>query len=514
MNTTPTDHGNTLATRCLGDVATLFDVTGGYREAQAIARGIPGAVPGATTVGVIGPVPEVLPRIPPPTKPRYHELAVSFDGEDLPSLGLERRELERETWEMEVAFLGFMPGFPYLSGLPEHLATIPRRPVPRPRVPAGSFAVAGGFGGIYPASSPGGWQLLGRCSASLFDWAAPPYVLLQPGDRVRLVPTDDVPPLDKAERPLLEGGDLEVVTPGLLCLVEDLGRQGVGALGVPRAGAANELALRAANLAVGNEESAAAIELSGLARFRANREMLIVLAGDGRLSIDATERPAGMVAAAGPGQLIEASVPARAILAAGGGIVEPALFGSRSSDALSGLPPGALRAGDCLHVGPPPERARLRLDLPRRAGPVLRAIPGPDELGPGAIEALVGTTWAVDRLSDRTGIRLAATRSEPTGQLPLEAAPEGVPSHAVVPGAIQLPPGGQPVILGPDCGPLGGYAVAATVITADLWRLGELRPGDAVEISLVTLEEAAGARRELGRTIARSVSGWYPVRIE
>ena len=89
--------------------------------------------------------------------------------------------------EYRVAFLGFQPGFPYLRGLPPALQS-PRRATPRTRVPAGSVAVGGAYTGIYPADGPGGWQLIGRTDAVLFDPLRTPACLLMPGDRVRFVP--------------------------------------------------------------------------------------------------------------------------------------------------------------------------------------------------------------------------------------------------------------------------------------------------------------------------------------
>jgi len=88
---------------------------------------------------------------------------------------------------LTVAFLGFSPGFPYLIGLPPELE-LPRRPSPRPRVPAGSVAIAGSFAGIYPSATPGGWHLVGRTEATLFDPTADPPARLAPGDTVRLAP--------------------------------------------------------------------------------------------------------------------------------------------------------------------------------------------------------------------------------------------------------------------------------------------------------------------------------------
>ncbi len=120
----------------------------------------------------------------PAAEHRPLEIPVIFDGPDLAEVaslihGTRRSVIELLTRsELQVAFVGFAPGFPYLVGLPPDLASIPRRPTPRPSVPAGSVAVAGGFASVYPGRSPGGWMLLGRTSTRLFDPGRTPYALL------------------------------------------------------------------------------------------------------------------------------------------------------------------------------------------------------------------------------------------------------------------------------------------------------------------------------------------------
>jgi len=121
------------------------------------------------------------------------EIPVSYDGEDLPEVarltGLEAEEVVRRHTapEYTVAFLGFSPGFPYLVGLDPALE-VPRRDTPRTSIPAGSVGLAGGQTGIYPTASPGGWQLIGRTDAVLWDLDRDPPALLPPGTRVRFVP--------------------------------------------------------------------------------------------------------------------------------------------------------------------------------------------------------------------------------------------------------------------------------------------------------------------------------------
>jgi KipI family sensor histidine kinase inhibitor len=118
------------------------------------------------------------------------ELPVVFDGADLADVAeLTRRSLADvvgalTTAELTVAFCGFAPGFGYLTGLPADLH-VPRRTTPRTRVPAGSVGLAGPFAGVYPQASPGGWQLVGRTDAVLFDVDRDPPALLSPGTVVR-----------------------------------------------------------------------------------------------------------------------------------------------------------------------------------------------------------------------------------------------------------------------------------------------------------------------------------------
>jgi KipI family sensor histidine kinase inhibitor len=121
---------------------------------------------------------------------RLHEFDVVYEGEDLPSLakelGMGVSELVRRHTQAvyEVAFLGFVPGFGYLTGLDPALR-VARRSKPRIRVPAGSVALADGYTGLYPQATPGGWHILGRCDAQLFDATLAQPALLAPGDRVR-----------------------------------------------------------------------------------------------------------------------------------------------------------------------------------------------------------------------------------------------------------------------------------------------------------------------------------------
>lgn len=126
-----------------------------------------------------------------PTGPRL-ELPVTWDGPDLTdvadttAMSVEAVIATLTSTELTVAFCGFAPGFGYLTGLPAQLH-VPRRARPRPRIPAGSVAIAAGYAAVYPTDSPGGWHVLGTCTVTLFDPDAEPPARLTPGTTVRFV---------------------------------------------------------------------------------------------------------------------------------------------------------------------------------------------------------------------------------------------------------------------------------------------------------------------------------------
>jgi KipI family sensor histidine kinase inhibitor len=478
------------------------------------------------------------------------EIPVAFTGSDLDDVArLARmtpgRVVELLTGaELGVAFIGFAPGFAYLVGLDPALAAVPRRPRPRPSVPGGSLALAGGFAAIYPQSSPGGWHLLGRTEMRLFDPLRPPYSLLRAGDRVRLraaeIADETAAPSGPGRRQSLPpdaGRCVRVEDAGLFSLVQDQGRRGAARLGVPRAGAADPDSFRIANRLVGNADSAAAIEVTGRGptlRFSAAAHVAVV--GPVEVTVDGRSVPSATVVPVDAGHTVSVGVVRqglRAYIAVAGGIAIPAVLGSRSSDVLSRLGFGPLVPGDTLPIGPP-SRPRGRAELSERSdGPaVLRVTLGPDPFPDATVERLLSTTWVVDTASDRIGVRLQAdaalTGAALSGAALSGAALSGaaltgaaltgaaltVDSRGMVTGAIQLPPDGQPIALLCDHPTVGGYPVIATVVSADLGLLGQLAPGHEVRLEAIDLDEARRARTERERFIADAVTGWYPVRTD
>jgi biotin-dependent carboxylase-like uncharacterized protein len=464
-----------------------------------------------------------------------HELPVHFDGADLDEVAgtldvPPGRVVDLVVAaELEVAFVGFAPGFPYLTGLPAELAALPRRATPRTSVPAGSVAVAGGFAAVYPRATPGGWNLLGRTGVSLFDPLRSPHSRVAPGDRVRFVVAGDTitlppeePPGTRAPLGAGAGPALEVLGVGLLDLVQDAGRAGVARIGVPRAGAADPRALASVNLLLGNDPGAAVVEVTGTGptvRVVGDGYVAVVGPAAGTVEVRVDGRPVadGSVVAAGDGQVVtvgRVTGGLRAYLGVAGGLATPELLGSRSSDVLSGLGIGPLRVGDRLARGMP-GRVRGRLERPP-AGPAgtgggvtLRVVPGPHARGPGGsgderFRQLVATDWRVGDAVDRVGVRLGP------GAGPGVAPGGPVASTPMVAGAVQVPPDGRPIVLLTDHATVGGYPVVACVISADLPRLGQLAPGDTVVLTAVDQSVAVDALARSRASVGAAVSGWFP----
>ncbi|WP_087509518.1 urea amidolyase family protein [Cellulomonas iranensis] len=485
---------------------------------------------------------------------RTVEVPTVYDGADLDdvarTLGLTvddvvARHLAGGPGGYRVAFGGFMPGFAYVTGL-DPVLHVPRLARPRTRVPAGSVAVAGDLTAVYPAPTPGGWRLLGRTDLALFDASrgAADAALLRAGDRVRFVRTapaaltgaprppagapaaadppaaspsapataaatgrpacdpdrDDDPVRDVPPLPLA----LTVVAAGPLTLVQDAGRPGLAAVGVPRSGAADPAALARANRLVGNARDAAVLEtvLGGLVvRFGAATAFALVGAVDDA-DLDGAPVPVGVAVRAPGGATLTLHAPARGLrswLAVRGGVDVPGVLGSRSRDVLSGLGPAPLRAGDVLAYGTaydglpeppgspdlpvppgPPGGAAHARDAVHPAPPAvvhLPAVEGPrlTHLDAAGRVRLWSTVWEVSPDSNRVAGRL-------TGPALTRAATGELPSEGLVAGAVQVPHDGRPVLFGPDHPVTGGYPVVAVLTPDGRARAAQLRPGDRVRL--------------------------------
>ncbi len=305
---------------------------------------------------------------------------------------------------------------------------------------------------------------------------------------------------------------LEILDPGLLTTVQDLGRLGFQKYGIGVGGAMDPFALRAANALVGNapEQAALEITLSGL-RLVAREKCLVAVTG-AQFTLRVNEQTVPMntalfLRAGALLELGERTFGARAYLALSGGIDVPLLLNSRSTDvrgSFGGMQGRALRAGDVLTarvLQAPVERAGKSLPeafaryYENRAP--LRVIGGPhDEYFSDAARGLFfSSEFIMGELSDRMALRLRGER--------IQREPGELLSCGVALGAIQIPPDGQPIILMADHQTTGGYPVIATVIGADIARLAQKLAGEKFSFAAVHLDEALGARAELERILAQ-----------
>ncbi len=326
---------------------------------------------------------------------------------------------------------------------------------------------------------------------------------------------------------------ISVLTPGLLTTVQDLGRVGHQKTGLVVSGALDAAALRTANLLVGNAENAAGLEctLRGpTLRFEADA-LLALTGADLAATIAGQPVPLGRPVAVRAGAVLAfgtPTTPGRAWLAVAGGVAVPLVLGSRATylrAALGGLAGRALRAGDVLPVGEWLATARQLFDALKLENPlgwaaprwrvaagrvlrpgeplVVRAMPGPEyeQFAPASQRAFWGGAFAVTTEADRMGCRLSGPALVRTTKAELL-------SSAVTCGTVQVPAGGQPLVLLADCQTTGGYPRLAQVISADWGRLAQALPGTRLLFQRVDLAGAQAlylAQEQRLRALARAV---------
>jgi KipI family sensor histidine kinase inhibitor len=444
------------------------------------------------------------------------EIPVRYDGEDLAEvaaiLGMSVADVIRLHGESEyvAAFTGFAPGFAYLSGGDPRL-NVPRRQSPRTRVPAGAVGLAGEFSGIYPKTSPGGWQLIGTTPLAMFDIDRAPASLLQPGSRVRFrdVAADKayevLAPAKTAAKPapapVAESHAttaIEVLTVGLPVLFQDLGRAGQANQGISVSGAVDRSSFKAANRLVGNPVGTPALEISlGGFSFR--------MRGRGVMAVTGALAPITIVTAASEqlnaahgeaialddGDIVSLGQPTagmRSYLALRGGFDVTPVLGSAATDTLAQIGPASLGTGAVIGILPPASGSTVATsELPAFDMPgttetvVLDVVMGPrtDWFTQSAVENFLSQEWSVTPQSSRVGIRLSGEALERQNHAEL-------PSEATVRGALQVPASGQPVLFLADHPLTGGYPVIANVARHHLDLAGQIPVGARIRFNAIS----------------------------
>jgi len=302
---------------------------------------------------------------------------------------------------------------------------------------------------------------------------------------------------------------IEIVNCSGPATIQDLGRVGFRHLGVPLSGALDPRLLRVANALVGNTADAAAIEMRLVGpKLCARQRVRIGLAGEVAGQIESAQGDQCALAPWRSHTLEEGDTLTLGVLKSGvaylavfGGIEVPVVLGSRSTYTrarIGGLDGRQLAAGDCLPTGQQAsgdETAPVEMQLtqiPILWSGLIRVLPGPqqDHFTDEAWATFLASDFTVGKQADRMGLRL---QGETLVHAQVGA---DIVSDAVLPGAIQVPADGQPIVLLADCQTVGGYPKLATVISADLPKLAHALPGTRVRFATVTREEADSARRE------------------
>jgi len=303
-----------------------------------------------------------------------------------------------------------------------------------------------------------------------------------------------------------EGRSIEIIKSGMLTLVQDPGRYGYQQFGVPVAGAMDQFALVVANLLVGNDRSAAVLEMMMLGpEIRFSFDGRIALAGANlspMINGDAVQMWQTVVVKTG--DVLSFGVlksGLRAYLAISGGINTPLVMNSRSTytrGALGGFEGRALKPGDRVPVGVDLDCSRtIMLAIPQEHIPVyeasntIRVVLGPQESAfkDGGIETLLDSEYTISNECDRMGYRLEGPSIE-------HEKGADIISDGIAFGAIQVPGHGKPIVMMADRQTTGGYTKIATVISVDLPLLAQAKPGDKVRFKKVTIDDAHALLKE------------------
>ncbi len=394
---------------------------------------------------------------------------------------------------------------------------------------------------IYPFESPGGWHLIGRTPLWMFDQRREQPVFLAPGDSLSFQRIDRKT-YDRIAREVEAGSfdwstlgeeqmtaALRVVRAGLFDTLQDLGRMGFMALGMPTAGAMDRIGLTLANALAGNPASSAGLEIGVMGPDLLVEADSVRVALVGPLSPSLIEGPdappkplesdrshllkRGQILRVG---MIEGS--STAYLTVAGGFALPPFMGSLSTYSragIGGFEGRKLAAGDALplarETAPGGDERKLGQAFDYGSGPI-RIVWGPQEdyFSEAGRRTFVEAEYRVSKEADRMGIRFEGPVIKHA--VAVDKGGADIISDGIGPGAIQVPGAGLPIVLLADRQTVGGYPKIATVASVDLPRLGRLLPGQAVHFAAVTVEEAEKLRRDQEARLQRAIAGFVVAR--
>jgi KipI family sensor histidine kinase inhibitor len=395
--------------------------------------------------------------------PRTHVVDVDFSGADLDEF-LAHVHITRDDFlktipalRLTARYLGFRAGFAYLEGWPDSWR-MPRRTRSRNLVPRGSFAIAGVMAGFYPVDSPGGWNILGRTNATLWNPDTEPPNRFAPGDVIEIRPTS-IGHFDEQPAPRFEAtGEViaEVIAPGQLTTIVGARDWKRADYGVSPGGPFDTFAAALANRAVGNGDDTPLLECVLVAP-----RLLFVTARRAAFCDGSGNVQTFMLLPGEEMNLGRFHGGLRGYLAIEGGVDE---MRSRYAEA-----PTVVRVGMSLHDAAARQTTTRTLAADRSDRNTIRIIAGPHDAPPLPEE------WEVTAELNRVGTRLRRRggESDPPTQREL-------PSCGMQFGTLQWHPDGTLVAMGPDHPVTGGYLQPATVVSEDLWKLAQLAPGEKV----------------------------------
>lgn len=404
---------------------------------------------------------------------------------------------QREMYK--VYMMGFLPGFAYMGSVDDAIAA-PRQQSPRAQVEEGSVGIAGKQTGIYPLTSPSGWQVVGRTPLCLFDLQKTDPFLFKTGDMVKFFPIgkDEFHKI-KSEQIRIEKikdeniADVIVMKPGIYSTIQDGGRWKYQSYGVPVSGAMDRSGYQIANALAGNNKNAACIECTmGGLQLQFKKNAVVAITGAGSAFVNGQNIRSWQPLSVSKNDVLEIRYNndgLRTYVAVKGGFDSTQIMNSRSVYPKAGIgeplkKEQRLQFGNMLSEHP--KRITESLSLPSYySNALIRIIAGPENkwMNPESIQQISSQTFTLSNQCDRMGYQL---KGEPLSLIE----PKELISTAVTMGTVQLTPSGQLIVLMSDCQTTGGYPRVAQVAAVDLSTLAQLKPGDTVRFSNISFQQA------------------------